>query len=326
MVEYRRVYPPPTHPLDADAPRTSAHLKLPDSVQRIGQGSHADVYQAHLTLDGRFRLVTHQPTSETVEPATVRVATKIPSGNDDDLAMLEHEARMYNAFPDHLSEDWSGFNAITNAVTYELDSDGRVPATAIVPKFYGYFIPSEQPAEELSRARPILLMEECGHPIDPKDLTTEQRLICFAFPHRLSHEGFIQNSFYTRNILVQPGPLTHPPNQRSMETPSFRVVDFGRCQWWCDLLPQSPSEGDGDRAAAQVEAAARRKRKKAIWKEWFRSEREMAKDTIFGKLRKYIHGNNTWCDGRLEERAYRIQAREWLFKPCDPHHHWRQYS
>lgn len=45
---------------------------------------------------------------------------------------------------------------------------------------------------------------------------------------RLHNADFIQNSFYTRNILVQPGPLTRPPAERSRDTPSFRIIDFGR--------------------------------------------------------------------------------------------------
>ena len=38
----------------------------------------------------------------------------------------------------------------------------------------------------------------------------------------------MQGSPYARNVLVQPGPLTHPPERRSLDTPSFRVIDFGR--------------------------------------------------------------------------------------------------
>jgi hypothetical protein len=45
---------------------------------------------------------------------------------------------------------------------------------------------------------------------------------------RLHYAGFIQGSFYVRNILVQPGPLTAPPEERSKKTPSFRLIDFGR--------------------------------------------------------------------------------------------------
>lgn len=49
---------------------------------------------------------------------------------------------------------------------------------------------------------------------------------------RLHYDGFTQGSFYVRNIMVQPGPLTAPPELRSMETPSFRIIDFGRGKEW----------------------------------------------------------------------------------------------
>lgn len=45
---------------------------------------------------------------------------------------------------------------------------------------------------------------------------------------RLHHADFVQNSLYTRNILRQPGPLTVRPSERSLKTPSFRIIDFGR--------------------------------------------------------------------------------------------------
>jgi hypothetical protein len=55
---------------------------------------------------------------------------------------------------------------------------------------------------------------------------------CFSLILRLHCAHFIQNSFYVRNILVQPGPLTHPPALRSSKTPSFRIIDFGRSEYW----------------------------------------------------------------------------------------------
>src|SRR5258708_6307521 len=44
--------------------------------------------------------------------------------------------------------------------------------------------------------------------------------------------GFLQGSTYPRNILVQPGPLSNPPSKRSLTTPSFRIIDFGRVEYW----------------------------------------------------------------------------------------------
>lgn len=55
---------------------------------------------------------------------------------------------------------------------------------------------------------------------------------CFSLLQRLHHEDFLQNSFHRRNILVQPGPLTAPPIQRSHKQPSFRIIDFGRTKDW----------------------------------------------------------------------------------------------
>jgi hypothetical protein len=33
---------------------------------------------------------------------------------------------------------------------------------------------------------------------------------------------------YKRNVLVQPGPLTVPLANRSLDEPSYRIIDFGR--------------------------------------------------------------------------------------------------
>jgi hypothetical protein len=44
----------------------------------------------------------------------------------------------------------------------------------------------------------------------------------------LHNAGFLQGSVYPRNILMQPGPLTLPPSKRSLASPSFRIIDFGR--------------------------------------------------------------------------------------------------
>jgi hypothetical protein len=46
--------------------------------------------------------------------------------------------------------------------------------------------------------------------------------------NRLHEAEFIQGSFYERNILVQPGPLTLPRAKRSLDEPSYRIIDFGR--------------------------------------------------------------------------------------------------
>jgi hypothetical protein len=45
---------------------------------------------------------------------------------------------------------------------------------------------------------------------------------------RIHRFGIIQNSMSTRNVLMQPGPLTVAPPLRSKHRPSFRIIDFGR--------------------------------------------------------------------------------------------------
>ncbi|KAJ7433780.1 hypothetical protein FB451DRAFT_1195919 [Mycena latifolia] len=155
MLKYRRVYPKPADPPNAAAP-CSAQLKLP----------HADVYHAHLTLGEPFCLVHHK--DQPASAPTVRVAAKITFYGADDRAMLENEGRIYDAFPEHLSEDWSGYNAVGESVTRY--TDGRIPATAMVPKFYRYFVPVEESSHGPTRGRPILLLEDYGRPINPGGL------------------------------------------------------------------------------------------------------------------------------------------------------------
>lgn len=135
-----------------------------------------------------------------------------------------------------------------------------VPSSAVVPKCYGYYIPVDEEEEVKGKCElklpwqkrsPILLMEECGTPIVAKKLSRYERyaflfssssfhrglraffrIKCFALIARLSFAEYVHLSVYERNIVVQPGPLTQPPIMRSMDTPSFRVIDFGRTIPW----------------------------------------------------------------------------------------------
>ena len=60
----------------------------------------------------------------------------------------------------------------------------------------------------------------------------QPRTECFSLILRLHHADILQGSFYVRNIMIQPGPLTAPPAERSFETPSFRIIDYGRGTSW----------------------------------------------------------------------------------------------
>ena len=52
----------------------------------------------------------------------------------------------------------------------------------------------------------------------------------------------LQGSFYVRNIMIQPVPLTLPPKRRSLDSPSFRLIDFG----WAERLEVAAREAKGE--------------------------------------------------------------------------------
>jgi hypothetical protein len=60
----------------------------------------------------------------------------------------------------------------------------------------------------------------------------------------MHQQDVLQGSFAARNFLVQPGPLHLPPSSRSLDTPSFRIVDFGRGQHYSDYIETQAKEGE----------------------------------------------------------------------------------
>jgi hypothetical protein len=81
---------------------------------------------------------------------TVRVAAKLSLAGD---RHLEREAQVYQRFPDHLSDHYTGFNAC-----YPFHNP--VPATAVVPNFYAYYVPES--TKEKKYLSPILLYGASG--------------------------------------------------------------------------------------------------------------------------------------------------------------------
>jgi len=171
------------------------------------------------------------PSTATAPSVVGRVAVKSATTDRD---MLWSEAKIYNAFPRSLQED---------------SPDGP----PIVPKFYGFYIPSvafdypKLSAEDRSSVlrmiksiSPILLLEPCGAQIKPSALGHTNLRKIGALLDRLHKANFIQGSFYERNILVQPGPLTLPRAERSLDEPSFRIIDFDRGE--CFGLDCSPRD------------------------------------------------------------------------------------
>ncbi|KAI0649765.1 hypothetical protein C8Q79DRAFT_901234 [Trametes meyenii] len=201
-------------------------------ANRFGAGNHSYVYRAPLTLPEP--LSAHSPTGQ------VTVAAKLSYARCTAHNLLRNEARVYNSFPKNIQEEYCGYNIVPQCRF-------PVPAAPIVPKFFGYYLPvdgrgnvldnhhdkcSEREPCSVSWPSPILLMEECGNPVEPSQFTLEQRTECFSLILRLHYLEIVQGSFYVRNIMMQPGPLTVPPEKRSSDTPSFRIIDFGRGESW----------------------------------------------------------------------------------------------
>ncbi|KAI0704180.1 hypothetical protein C8T65DRAFT_741144 [Cerioporus squamosus] len=169
-----------------------------------------------------------------------RVANPRGEFHDSAHRLLHNEAHVYDSLPKHTQEDWCGYDVVPQCRF-------PVPVSAIAPKFYGYHLPvddkgkvqlnehktcSEEHPCRVEWPSPILLMEECGNPVEPSMFTADQRTECFSLILRLHHVDIMQGSFYGRNIMCQPDPLTAPPEQRSYDTPSFRIIDFGRRKCW----------------------------------------------------------------------------------------------
>lgn len=103
------------------------------------------------------------------DTAKVRVVAKLSRRWDCQLAA---EALNYQAFPDHFFEHWSGFNMLESL-------KGPVPVCPVVPQYYGYYVPDEGNETYLS---PVLLLEDCGKPVDFSTLTKDQTWVFLFFP------------------------------------------------------------------------------------------------------------------------------------------------
>ncbi|KZT10551.1 uncharacterized protein LAESUDRAFT_673341 [Laetiporus sulphureus 93-53] len=233
--------------LKENATRT-AHLHL-SAQSNIGQGNHSLVYRTALSLPPPLR--ARGPTGQ------VTVAAKLMKSCDRDCRrMLEREAWIYDQFPRHLMEDWSGYNYLPGFRC-------PTPVDAVVPKFYAYYVPEDEKLYPQRSA--ILLLEECGVPIEPEEMYIPERIQCNSQFLRLHWAGFLQNSVAARNILVQPGPLALPPRYRSLSYPRFRIIDFGRGEerldWFDKRTRRSSTTADDD--------GAERER---LWERWEKKE------------------------------------------------------
>ena len=182
----------------------------------------------------RGPLCSHLRRTENV-PLTTRVAVIAKLSIQWDQHLVR-EGQNYQSFPDHFFEHWSGYNLIPPLLD-------PVPVGAVVPQFYGYYIPEkpQNPDDDSTIENqahngvdgeylsPILLIEDCGVPVDKTKLDQTDKTTCGSLLHRFHNASWIHDSFYERNILMQPGPLTVFPTIRKFsKTNVFRLIDFGR--------------------------------------------------------------------------------------------------
>jgi hypothetical protein len=157
-LRYKRLWPKFDRDSDStNSPPLVAHLDMA-SAPLLGEGHHSYVHCAAMRLPDP--LTARSPSGE------VTVAAKMSFSSDSARELLQNEGSIYNEFPQHLMEHWCGLNLVMPINT-------PVPVGAVVPKFYGYYTPIDDAG--FGKLSPILLLEECGKPIEPRSLSLDAR-------------------------------------------------------------------------------------------------------------------------------------------------------
>lgn len=113
--------------------------------------------------------------------ARVSVVAKLSHRGDDHL---DREAVNYQRFGENFSQHWTGYT-----LAYPLHNP--TPVHAITPIFYGYYskertvpdVDANSGDSDDQYFSPILLLEDCGTPIEPTHLDFDDRRV---FPHKFS--------------------------------------------------------------------------------------------------------------------------------------------
>ncbi|EDR00143.1 uncharacterized protein LACBIDRAFT_314667 [Laccaria bicolor S238N-H82] len=232
-------------------------------------------YCVHLSEHARFKHPLR---------ATVRVTAKLSMQGD---AHLSREARNYQAFPDHFFQHWNGYNVVpplhepvpvgalvpqyyghyvpvedipvrkekretgvdevVQSDAGDVDDDASMESEPVTDESEG-----ESEDEENSVYRsPIILMENCGSPININALNIDDKHECASLFYRFHHAGWVHNSVAPRNVLFQPGPLTEFPVFRTINQMasnprgrvfSFRLIDFGRSELFKNPMVRASEE------------------------------------------------------------------------------------
>ena len=170
---------------------------------------------------------SHLNTGPVPRTATFQVAAKLSIQYD---AHLAREAKNYQEFPEHFFQNWNGYNLVRPI-------RNPVPVNALVPQFYGYYVPHTNNNKAPGSSHrpylsPILLLEHCGISLDPATLSLDDREECASLLLRFNHAGWLHESIAERNVVMQKIPFPALLATQNMSLPkremSFRLIDFGR--------------------------------------------------------------------------------------------------
>ncbi|KAF9494489.1 hypothetical protein BDN71DRAFT_1355897, partial [Pleurotus eryngii] len=209
---YRRQYP--KLPSTTKGKGKIGHIYL-GYANKLGSGHWSNVYKASFKLPSPLT-AAHSPNGHVI------VAAKLHDGGYEARDHLKNEGMVYSQLPECLRQDYCGYATFPHKGNPS-SCRNPVPLGPVVPKFYGYYVP-----EEGRGGSPILLLEHCGKSLAGCSSSIAEKEEVISLYARLHDAGFLQGSAYRRNMLVQPGPLTVAPESRSMDTPSYRLIDFGR--------------------------------------------------------------------------------------------------
>ncbi|EEB90956.1 hypothetical protein MPER_10768, partial [Moniliophthora perniciosa FA553] len=164
---------------------------------------------------------------------------------------LRGEATNYEKFPRDFAEHWSGYN-----LCYPLHDP--TPCGAITPGVFmvvGRKKARERDGEVFVEGAtnnsdegketyfsPLLLLEDCGDPVNPEKLNLDDRRECAALLFRFHHHRWTHGSFFPRNIVMRRGDHADYPMERSDKDKRFRLIDFGR-SWYLDDLAANDEKG-----------------------------------------------------------------------------------
>ncbi|KAK0499388.1 hypothetical protein EDD18DRAFT_1029806, partial [Armillaria luteobubalina] len=132
---------------------------------------------------------------------------------------LECEAVNYQWFPEHFFQHWSRYNIIPPI-------HNPTPVLAVIPQFYSYYVPEDGEAKDGEYLSPILLLEDCGVPVNIDELDMDDQHKCTSLLLCLHCEGWLHNLFFPKNILIQHGDIHHWPVYRKWEDWCFCLIDF----------------------------------------------------------------------------------------------------